>query len=1111
MLRSLIHFRRQHLALALAVAVATAVLAGALVVGDSVRGSLRDLALARLGAIERVVASERPVRDELAVDWSGASGGKAAAGLVARASARHADSGARASRVTVLGVDAEWEAFFPGVTLDFARREGQLFPSVLLSDGLARELGAKVGDVVDLRVPTVSAIPRETLIGRQDVDESIATLRLSVAGLLPEGGLGGFRLDLQQGAAANAVVERSRLARLLEVRGRANLLVASGGDEAERALARSVRLNDLGLSVEARGAEVVIESERLVFADALAARLTALAREAGASPRPVLTYLANRMRRGELEVPYSTVAALGGVEGLEAAGGGPISPLAPGEIALNAWAAEQLDAGVGASVELAYFEVGPRDELIETTATFRVAAIVAMQGLGVDASLTPELPGLSDADRMSDWDPPFPVDLRRIRPVDEDYWERYRAAPKAFVSLADGQRRWGSRFGSVTSLRLSPPPEPAASAELRAARLAERLEETIPRGISPAQAGLALREVRQEALAAGKGATDFAGLFLAFSLFLLAAALLLVGLLERLAVEARAKELGLLGALGFTVRARRRRFVGEAGLVSLLGIAAGLAGAVGFAAAMLHGLRTWWSGAIGTPMLFLHLEPATLLLGGALSLAMVVATLVLAVARISRAPVPPLLAGALGGTSAGRSRRAAWLMASALAGAGGTTVYAILAGKASSPLLAFVAGALVLVAGLAALADRWQGGGTRRALSLLGPAWLAAGARNGGRNRGRSLLASALVACAVFVLTVIAVQRGEADVDLADRSSGTGGFALVAESDVPIVQDLNRAGMREELGLSGVNDALAGSAVYPFRLLPGEDASCLNLYQPRRPRVLGVPSEMIERGGFRFQTLVRPTAAPWRLLEEDLGEDVVPAFADANSAMWILKLGLGDDVLLADEQGRPLRLRLVGLLEKSLFQSELLIAERRFVEHFPSRAGSAFYLVEAPPGQGEAVKEALEAGLERFGFDATTAGDRLRAFAAVESTYLATFQALGGLGLLLGTVGLGIVLLRNVLERRRELAMMSALGFRRGTLSAMILAETLVLLVAGLAVGLISALVATAPHLLAHAAGVPWLPLALTLAAVLAVGCLASLGAVAATARTPLLPALKGE
>jgi putative ABC transport system permease protein len=71
-LASLRHYRRLHLTVALGVAVATAVLTGALLVGDSVRGSLRDLTLQRLGRIDSALVTGHMFRaalaDELADD-----------------------------------------------------------------------------------------------------------------------------------------------------------------------------------------------------------------------------------------------------------------------------------------------------------------------------------------------------------------------------------------------------------------------------------------------------------------------------------------------------------------------------------------------------------------------------------------------------------------------------------------------------------------------------------------------------------------------------------------------------------------------------------------------------------------------------------------------------------------------------------------------------------------------------------------------------------------------------------------------------------------------------------------------------------------------------------
>ena len=129
----------------------------------------------------------------------------------------------------------------------------------------------------------------------------------------------------------------------------------------------------------------------------------------------------------------------------------------------------------------------------------------------------------------------------------------------------------------------------------------------------------------------------------------------------------------------------------------------------------------------------------------------------------------------------------------------------------------------------------------------------------------------------------------------------------------------------------------------------------------------------------------------------------------------------------------------------------------------------------------------------------------------MQNTYLSTFQTLGGLGLVLGTVGLAVVLLRNAWERRSELALMRALGFSRAALGWMALAENAVLVVAGLAAGALPALVAIAPHIADRPAELPWMSVALTLLAVLIVGIGAGALALLGPLRAPLIPALRLE
>jgi hypothetical protein len=377
-----------------------------------------------------------------------------------------------------------------------------------------------------------------------------------------------------------------------------------------------------------------------------------------------------------------------------------------------------------------------------------------------------------------------------------------------------------------------------------------------------------------------------------------------------------------------------------------------------------------------------------------------------------------------------------------------------------------------------------------------------------------------LVACATFLVVAVAASRHEPEFDPTNRDSGHGGFALIARSDVPILTDLNRAICDGELVADpALRAALADIRVFPLRSRPGDDASCLNLYKPRQPALLGVTDELIDRGGFAFAATLaddeQTRSDPWRLLRRDLGEGVVPVFADANTATWLLKLGLGDELTVRDDRGGPLRLRLVGTLSRSIFQSELVLSEQQFLAHFPLTNGYGAFLIDVPAGgadtaeRADSVATVLDSALADHGFDAVRTSRRLAAFMAVESTYLSTFQMLGGLGLLLGTFGIAVVLLRNVLERRGELTLLSAVGFRRSAVRHLILLETASLIALGLLVGAATALVAVAPNAIDSPGRIPWLSLAGTLALILVIGVVAAALAARSAVRGDLIESLR--
>ena len=1118
MLRALIHYRRITLAVVAGAAVATAVLAGALMVGDSMRGSLRDLTLERLGGIDWALVGERFFDDVLSERLiAELDGARAAPAILVRGSAVHADSGMRASKVNIRGIDDRFAPLFDAATtLDLARPPSQIFPSLIVNEALRAELDAEIGDDLVLGFGRTSEVSRDTLMGERDPDDVLGSIRVTITHVLPDEGVGRFELLPNQHNPHNAFLSLDRLQRALEQPGRVNAILLGGVAEdtdPNEALAGVVTLDDLGLELRRAADHLTLESREFVLRPDVARTAGEVLEELDVPYQPVQAYLANEMRRGERLVPYSPVA---GVDALEVpswaafnwVAGEPVRPLPSDAVVLNEWAARDLGARPGDAIEVEYFEVGPREELIVRERTLRVAGVVAIEGLAADAGLTPEYPGIQDADDMAGWNPPFPVDLDLIRPADEDYWDRYRALPKAFVSYGTGAELWSTRFGDTTSIRFGA--GPGGSLEDVEVRFRSLLGERLP----PEAFGFVLRPVKAEGLGASTGATDFGGLFIGFSMFLIVSAALLVSLLFSLGVEQRAGEVGLLLAVGYRVRQVRNRLLGEAGLIAAVGALLGLLVGVAYAGLMMAGLRTLWLPAVGSSRLFLHVEPTSLFLGWTISVLMILFSIWLRVSRLKRVPPPRLLAGSLTAVMPARQARLSRLTAvGCLLLALLLVAYAASSGELDNPGLAFGSGALLLASGIGFF-SWWCRGSSRRRRTLKPRAGiLALAARNSSWNPGRSVLSVSLVACACFVIVAVAANRQQFGEELRSRESGSGGFALLAESQVPVYQSLNRRNDLLELGFDDEGAALLAEAhTVPFRVLPGEDASCLNLYRPEKPRILGVPHELVERGGFVFQQSLDPpqgAASPWDLLEAPLEDGVIPAIGDYASTQWILHLGLGDELELMNDLGRTVRLRLVATLKSTVFQSELLISEQAFLEHFPGRGGYGYFLIDAPPADEHEIARTFEAGLAPFGFDVTTAREKLESYKVVEHTYLATFQMVGGLGLLLGTVGLGVILLRNVLERRGELATMRAFGFRRSTLAAMILAENAFLLIAGILVGTLAALLAVAPRL--ASIDVPWGSLALTLGIVLAVGMLSSLAAVRGALRVPLLPALKAE
>ncbi|MHC4778274.1 MAG: FtsX-like permease family protein [Planctomycetota bacterium] len=1106
---SLYHYRRRHAAVVAGVAVAVTVLVGALVIGDSVRHSLLRMSRVRLGTTRYALhGGDRFFRAQLAEELRESLSIPLAALLHLEGTVKSGKGDKKLNHIQILGVDSRFWEFGLEPLDDRGPGPGEAH----VDRRVAEELGVKAGDAVVLRVRKPQAMPAEVSFSSEG--DGTWTERVKIAAVVSDEQMGRFSLQISQIPQANVFVSRDWLSHKLEFtsrdpkpgstsESRANLLLAGSGNNGEEdrgrlknALKGNWTLHDAGLSLETlsprpgaghRPGVLELRSEE-VFLGSL---VEEAAHSTAARPRGILTYFVNSIRSGDSSTPYSFVSA-------------PGSPLVPeamddGEILLNEWTARDLGAKVGDRIELTYFTIGPFRKLEERSSTFELRAVVPIEGHAADRTLMPDFPGIADVASCTEWDPAIPVDLDRIREKDEKYWDDHRGTPKAFLTLKAAQKMWANDWGRFTAIRFEDTGRTA-------------LEKCLLEKLPPAALGLRFHDVRAESEKSGSSGVDFGQLFLGLSFFLIVSALILTGLLFALGLQDRSDEVALLLGVGFSPRRVRTLHLLEGSILVLIGSLLGIVGGGFYNQVVLAALSTLWRDAVGTQALVPFFTAKSLLAGGGSGVICALVVMWIVLRRMTR-QAPEALRG--GGEGANRMRRvySRISLVVALCSGAGALVIALTEdpGRGQGAAMAFFgAGGLLLLSGLAFTAGALLriGSGAKSTK----PSLFALGLRRTARRPLKSVAVIAILACGIFLVVAVGANRKDLGKGAEERSSGTGGYAFFGETAIPVLEDLRTPEGRKAAGIRG--ELPDGAGITLLRRRRGDDASCLNLNRVARPRILGVaPAQFSERGAFTFVKTVDgiDPAKGWEGLDLSLSDGAVPGIADEAVILWGLGKSLGDTLTYADEKGREFSVRLVGGLANSVFQGHILISEKAFRERFPSVQGAEVLLVDAPDRSRKELGDRLEKALDDHGLVLTPAADRLAAFQAVENTYLDIFMLLGGLGLILGSAGLAVVVVRNVLERRSEMAMLQAVGFSRKTILKMLLWEHIFLFLAGMGVGALSATVAVIPALSSPGAPVPFL----TLGALLAILLLSGIAWISCATRLALkgdlVPALRDD
>lgn len=397
---SIRYYRAYYRLIAVAVIIMMSVVVGSLLLGDSVRGTLRDRVYERLGSNETLITSGTGFLDEaILLDplLSDATGYLMLQGFVS--------SDGRMIPVQVFGTESD---------------------STYINQPLADELRG-THDVV-LHLPAHTLVPSGSLFVTQSYSTQV---RLSVDGIRSKEQGGNLLLRNEQVLPLNIFVSRALLADVMELPGRINLILSPRQiSEAQFAQVWKPSLSGIHVHQNRLTADRIFLPQSLV--DAVRPSQLSMA------------YLVNDIILNTDTVPYTFVTAVTQWAG---------QPLKGDDVILSHDAAERLHCTTGDTVDMSYFVSQDLKSMQTSSHRFVVRQIVP-RALLQDSLLMADFPGLSHVESCTDWDSDIPILMDHIHKADEDDWYTWRQTPKALVAYDTMRSQWASSYGVATAVSL---------------------------------------------------------------------------------------------------------------------------------------------------------------------------------------------------------------------------------------------------------------------------------------------------------------------------------------------------------------------------------------------------------------------------------------------------------------------------------------------------------------------------------------------------------------------------------------------------------------------------------------------------------------------------------
>jgi putative ABC transport system permease protein len=1079
-LKSILFYRKASVSQILIVILLAAVITGSLFTGYSVRSSLKNKAFEKLGNTDILVSSGLRYFDPSLADRITANLGEKC--------------------VSILESDGYVQNFVTGVTILNAKIYGvgndyfdfQGFDSVEIEPGtvainehLAGQLGIKPGEDLIIHFKQADPLPANAPFApsKEQSDES----RVMKVGKILAPMIGNFSLGISQIVPDNIFVNLSDLASGDNKTGQVNRLLIHNTKNyqdtvLQNTLTKVLTPGDLGLSI--RRSEKTGESELISNRIFIDSTIVSLIKRKIPTARPLITYLANSIGLHGRNTPYSFVSALPPQE---------YTKIGDDEVVINSWLASDIGANPGDTIKLTWYDPGAGKMLEENSMNFIISKVIGINSPVSDPMLMPDFPGISGSTTCSGWDAGVPILLDKIREKDEDYWNEFRGTPKAIISYDTGKKIWGNNFGPATAIRF---PSSMNQAEI---------ETDLRDSFSPSVSGFTISDIRKKSSTAAVTGVDFSSLFLGLGIFINISCIILLSFAVSLFFDSRKEQVRTYFALGFKNLFIKKLLFTESLFYTIAGALPGVFTGFLLNTFVIRALNSVWKGAVQTDTLSAHFGVvplvtgflATVIIGGILLLIKVNSFL----KRLRKPETADDIHLSRGNTN---------LALFALVSISALTLLVLsFLFKNYSTILSFSAGSFLFVSFILVLRHYYISYRKISARKRYKGSFLAK--KYYSFNPAQAITPVIFIAAGIFAVIITGANRQVLNHKMLLPSGGTGGYLLWMESAVPVKENLNVPQGRRTFGFN--EPELKDLRFVQAAMVSGDDASCLNLNHVSSPPLLGVePDEFIKKGSFSFVSHIKGIRDenPWRLLESNPGRDIIYGVADQTVLEWGLKIKTGDTLNYRTETGQKLGVIICGGLKSSVFQGNILIGAQNISKYYPSVEGSSVFLVDGNQELSDYYRKILSERLAGYGVSVETAGEKLASFFRVTNTYLDVFTILGAFGMVLGVAGMGFVLIRNFIQRKREFALMAATGFSINRIRRFLLNDQIIILLWGILTGTVSGLISTFPSL-RSGSEIPWSIIIIMVISITIVGTVALLVSVRMVKGRSLVVQLRRE